>query len=86
MALAQWLLLPSTPLRCWAEIADSVSLCPRRGENVQERLDHSDYADKPIAALRHPEPDYTGWSGVVAGNATRSKGGSGIDLRGSSIE
>ena len=41
---------------CWAEVPESATICPHCGDNIQARRAKADYADKLIAALRHPEP------------------------------
>jgi HEAT repeat protein len=41
---------------CWAEVAESATICPKCGDDIVARQARSDYVEKLIAALRHPEP------------------------------
>lgn len=40
--------------RCWAEVPGESERCPVCGRSLA--ADDEDFVDKPIAALRHPEP------------------------------
>jgi len=42
--------------QCWAEVPRSATRCPRCGDDIVARQARSDYTEKLIAALRHPEP------------------------------
>ena len=42
--------------QCWAEVPASATRCPRCGDDIVARQARSDYTEKLIAALRHPEP------------------------------
>jgi HEAT repeat protein len=42
--------------QCWSEVPGSATICPRCGDDIAARLARSDFADKLIAALHHPEP------------------------------
>ncbi len=41
---------------CWAEVPESVTICPHCHTNISERISEAEYTDKLIAALRHKEP------------------------------
>jgi HEAT repeat protein len=41
---------------CWAEVPESVTVCPHCHTNISERISEAEYTDKLIAALRHKEP------------------------------
>lgn len=42
--------------RCWSGVPETATICPHCGDNIAARQARTDYADKLIAALRHPEP------------------------------
>jgi len=42
--------------QCWAEVPGAATRCPRCGDDIVARQARSDYTEKLIAALRHPEP------------------------------
>lgn len=41
---------------CWREVAQAATVCPHCGDDIAARQTRTDYADKLIAALHHPEP------------------------------
>jgi len=41
---------------CWHEVPESATACPHCGDDIAARQTHTDYTDKLIAALHHPEP------------------------------
>ncbi|HUJ11881.1 MAG TPA: HEAT repeat domain-containing protein [Verrucomicrobiae bacterium] len=41
---------------CWREVPESATICPHCGDDMIARQARSDFVDKLIAALRHPEP------------------------------
>ncbi|MGB8368606.1 MAG: HEAT repeat domain-containing protein [Limisphaerales bacterium] len=41
---------------CWAMVLESARICPICGDDITARQARADYADKLVAALRHPEP------------------------------
>lgn len=42
--------------RCWGEVAEAAVRCPHCGDDIAARQSRSDFVDKLLAALRHPEP------------------------------
>jgi HEAT repeat protein len=40
---------------CWREVPPTATVCPHCGDDIAARQARADYADKLIAALRHPE-------------------------------
>ncbi len=41
---------------CWGEVPEKEIICPRCGDDIAARQARSDFVDKLIAALHHPEP------------------------------
>jgi HEAT repeat protein len=41
---------------CWAEIAESATVCRHCHTDLSQRISQADYVDKLIVALRHKEP------------------------------
>jgi HEAT repeat protein len=42
--------------RCWGEIPEAAVRCPHCGDDIAARQSGSDFVDKLLAALHHPEP------------------------------
>jgi HEAT repeat protein len=59
--------------KCWAQVAESASVCPECGTDIAQWKAEHDYADQLIAALRHPIPTTQVLAAEVLGERREKK-------------
>jgi HEAT repeat protein len=59
--------------KCWAQVAESASVCPQCGIEIAQWKSQHDYTDQLIVALRHPVPTTPVLAAQVLGERREAK-------------